>query len=464
MEIRLGDGLQPRQPIKLEFDLAGAPDLVAQLSEPRRPLIAVDDANGESDLLLASWDPDAQVVTATTPHLSKFTLLVTDPASALREGIARVIAGNDSAEPECASGDSAMVGETEVTLTPAQPGIVPACINASSDAVAISFDSESEHYYSVTSEPEGSFTPLRPDSSTDLIAVAIQGARGNATLPPKGMGRLDLPASTVSGAIYLTIDPVALQFGTLLAAMGMYGLDGSATFDAFQDLSASYDCAGTAIDSASEPDKESLDEFVGGLGDVASCVAAAAGKVVDAEGKVAAHKIGVVASLLTTLPDQLKASLTGVFSPFTGIRRLVYTLEPKVAEQAAPESTRAEPAAEPDASPSRVIDRIDIDTWGYDRVGEHTYIAANNNTKKIVIYWKSFAGDEQIRGECTSSVTLVGAGRTLEEHESRCDSYNPGTTLRVKAPGTYTATVTVRQEGQSALSRQVIVTVLPFGS
>ncbi|WP_192037600.1 hypothetical protein [Lolliginicoccus lacisalsi] len=126
VEITLGDGLQPRQPIELAFDLSGAPDLVAQLSEPRRPLIAVDDANGESDLLLASWDPDAQVVTATTPHLSRFTLLVTDPASALREGIARVIAGNDSAEPECASGDSAMVGETDVTLTPAQPGIVPA--------------------------------------------------------------------------------------------------------------------------------------------------------------------------------------------------------------------------------------------------------------------------------------------------------------------------------------------------
>ncbi|MBD8505126.1 PKD domain-containing protein [Hoyosella sp. G463] len=311
----------------------------------------------------------------------------------------------------------------------------------------------------MTSEPAGNFTPRMPDNSTDLIAVAIQDARGDATLPPKGMGRLDLPASTVSGAIYLTIDPVALQFGTLLAALDMYGLRGSAIVDAFKDLSASYDCAGTAIRSVEEPDKESVDEFVDGLGDVANCVAAAAGKVIDADGKVAAHKIGVVASLLTTLPDQLKANLTGVFSPFSGNRRLVYTIEPKVVEQVAPE-----PTAAPEASPSRVIDRIDIDTWGYDRVGEHTYIAANNNTKKLVIYWKSFAGDEQIRGECTSSVTLVGAGRMLEEHESRCDSYNPGTTLRVTAPGTYTATVTVRQEGQSALSRQVIVTVLPFGS
>lgn len=122
------------------------------------------------------------------------------------------------------------------------------------------------------------------------------------------------------------------------------------------------------------------------------------------------------------------------------------------------------PAPTGSSTPDKTIDRVDVTSWAYDRVQGDTYVAANNNTKTLYIYWKSFAGQDQIRSGCTSTLTLSGPAGTYTKHESNCDSYDPGTYIDVKSPGTYTATVVVHQDRHGDVTGTREVTILPYGS
>lgn len=116
------------------------------------------------------------------------------------------------------------------------------------------------------------------------------------------------------------------------------------------------------------------------------------------------------------------------------------------------------------AQAAPAIDRIDITTWAYDRVEGDTYTADNNGGKSLSVYWKSFAGNEQVRSGCTSTVEIVGPMLSETKNVNGCDSYNPGTTLKTRLPGVYKVTVTVSPEGQPEINAERDVTILPrFG-
>jgi hypothetical protein len=108
-----------------------------------------------------------------------------------------------------------------------------------------------------------------------------------------------------------------------------------------------------------------------------------------------------------------------------------------------------------------VIDRVDVTTWAYDRVQGDTYQADNAGGKNIEVFWKSFAGSDQVRSGCSSTVRIEGPGANETKNASGCDSYDPGTYLKVRSPGVYTVTVTVRQNGQPEITAQRTVTILP---
>jgi hypothetical protein len=108
-----------------------------------------------------------------------------------------------------------------------------------------------------------------------------------------------------------------------------------------------------------------------------------------------------------------------------------------------------------------VIDRVEVTTWAYDRVEGDTYVADNTGAKQIEVFWKSFAGADQIRSGCTSTVRIEGPGTSESKDSSNCDSYNPGTYLKARSPGVHTVTVTVRQDGRPDITVQRTVKVLP---
>lgn len=92
-----------------------------------------------------------------------------------------------------------------------------------------------------------------------------------------------------------------------------------------------------------------------------------------------------------------------------------------------------------------MIDRVDVSTWAYDRIEGDNYKADNTRQERGHLL-KSYAGEKQIRSGCTSTLEVTGPGFAKTVDSSGCDSYNPGTYVKVKSPGTYTATIRVHQD------------------
>lgn len=460
VRITLGNGRQPKKPIALEFDLSNAPDLASKFTESTRPLVSIDAGSTNSDFIAAQWHPSTRTVTAATSHLSTFAMLVTDPVDALKKGFTDAWnSAHDTSGSKCVAGDTATVDGATLTLTPSKAGVVAACLRPIATGLNVDFDSTSRQYYTVTSKPSGTFTNTLPLHSSETIAVALGNSFRRATLTPSGRGSLVLPTGTTSGVVDLDVDPVALQLATILTGLNMYGLDSDALSVAFGTGSDLLDCTVTAYQSVTHPDKTSTEEFENSLGDIAQCASAAAQKAVgDGHTKILS-KISTVTSLFTTLPSQLIANLTGIAGEFNGANHLEFALTRTAADasQIASAPTSSSPV-------DKTIDRVDVTSWAYDRVQGDTYVAANNNTKTLYIYWKSYAGEKQVRSGCTSTVKLTGSGATYTKHESNCDSYDPGTFLDVKAPGTYTANVVVHQDGHGDVTASREITILPFGS
>jgi hypothetical protein len=59
---------------------------------------------------------------------------------------------------------------------------------------------------------------------------------------------------------------------------------------------------------------------------------------------------------------------------------------------------------------------------------------AKVRTCGTLMFWKSFAGADQIRSGCTSTVRIEGPGTSESKDSSNCDSYNPGTYLQSAEP------------------------------
>lgn len=107
-----------------------------------------------------------------------------------------------------------------------------------------------------------------------------------------------------------------------------------------------------------------------------------------------------------------------------------------------------------------VVDRIQIETWAYDKAGLNTYVADNTGGKKIRVSWTSSAGGYEVNGGCESSVRIQGPDTDQAKNSSNC-SDSMGTYLDVQQPGTYTVTVTTHQDSGAEHSDSIPVTIRP---
>ncbi len=110
------------------------------------------------------------------------------------------------------------------------------------------------------------------------------------------------------------------------------------------------------------------------------------------------------------------------------------------------------------------VDRVELATWAYDRVEGHTYVADNNNKKTVYLHVNSFAGDKEVRRGCSTTLSVTGPAFSFSDTSQGCYVGNPGTTFKAPAPGNYTATARVSQEGRPDIVSEVVVNILPYGS
>lgn len=456
VRVTLAEGGQPSAPITLRFDLSGDLELAGTFSDVVKPVVRSisDDDSAATDLLPAEWDPASKTVTTQTTHLSVFQVIATnvaDIANAMADAWKKTTGKADS---PCREKSQATIGGTDLTLTPSRAGPVAGCLRDGGDgAIGIDFTNGTRQYYGVTSQPAGRFQDPPLMGSDDAIASWLHQntPEKGGLLAPGNTGALTLPAGTTSATIRLDVDPVLLQLKTIFAGVGMVGLDGDVVLTALMDAKQVWDCLRTAANTPSAVIPGNVTDFRNTLTQLAQCGLFAAGKAV-VDPKFVLHRMSVALDLVTTLPDQLLANVTGAIGEVSGDNHLIFILAGQGPTGGQPAQTGAG------------INRVEVTTWAYDRVEGDTYVADKFGGKKIEVFWKSYIGDEQIRSRCTSTVRIDGPGSSQTKEVKQCSGYNPGTYIDVKSPGVYTVTVTVQQDGQPDISAQRTVTVLPQGS
>lgn len=108
--------------------------------------------------------------------------------------------------------------------------------------------------------------------------------------------------------------------------------------------------------------------------------------------------------------------------------------------------------------PIPVVDRIQIDTWAYQKAGLNTYHASNNGSLSIRVDWTAFANGYEVNGACASEVRIQGPDTDLAKGSSNCGDSR---TLDVRQPGNYRVTVTTTQDSGNQHEDGIDVTVLP---
>lgn len=129
--------------------------------------------------------------------------------------------------------------------------------------------------------------------------------------------------------------------------------------------------------------------------------------------------------------------------------------DPPPIAQAPPSTTSEAPP------PIPVVDRIQIDTWAYQKTGLNTYRASNNGSLSIRVDWTASAnGYGGVNGACASSVRIQGGPNTDQAKDS--SNCSDSRSMDVRQPGNYRVTVTAHQDsGGAEYSDSIDVTVLP---
>lgn len=132
------------------------------------------------------------------------------------------------------------------------------------------------------------------------------------------------------------------------------------------------------------------------------------------------------------------------------------TDDPVTPRADSPTPVQQPPPMTPESLPPLVVNRIDIETYGYDEVEPDVYLPDNNGGTSIRVSWTSTADGYEV--PCKSSVRITGPGTDLAEPSVNC-SDSMGTWFDVDQSGTFNVTVTTHQDSGAEYSYSIPVTI-----
>lgn len=455
-----GGAAQPTAPVQLSFDLSGRPDIVAQFSDTVIPVVesvSATDSN-ERDMFSGTWDPDTRTLTTEVTHLTDFWVSAFNVLKAIEDGIGRTFETlrGDSTSP-CREKSALTLDGTDYELTAVSPGAIAGCLVDDNGAIAIDFENATGGFYAIMVAPEdigGNWVVGQPlsmgDAAGSMIVELVPNKRG--VLASRSSGRLTLNEGVTEGDVRMMPQPHGILVKSLLSGVSMFGID----LKRFDGVPEAWNCFVTVVNASNVDSSVTAPQLVDMIGDIAQClITIEEGKTGDRAKLGALHRLSVATALFTELPMQLLDFVA------SGLQEAARDSVKDFRLRSSTEPTDDEPAESGPAG--TVIDRVDVTTWAYDRVEGDTYVADNTGAKQLEVFWKSYAGEDQVRSGCTSTVHIEGPGTSETKESSNCDSYNPGTYLKARSPGVHTVTVTVRQDGQPDIVVTRDVTVLPHG-
>ncbi|WP_201452989.1 hypothetical protein [Rhodococcus sp. T7] len=472
VSIALGDDLQPKTPLTLTFEIPPGDTTFDGLGADIDPvLVAISKSNPDiSELLPASWDPDARTLTATTTHLSDFYPGKID-LSGLREKISDNVAGFLSTKVDAPScyGKVVTIGAVTYETTAPNEQVVWPCLSERNGNLVLSLHSNSSLGWIVRSVP----APVERHELTDLTASAVANTAVYASLLGSDVddGTLLLPLGTSE----LTFNPqdvprkvdMRVQAAMTLVDIGMHGASmlwgGNEWLEAANPFTAE-DLAGCAdTNFALSAVAGASDTQVGEMSrTLLDCTTALGGGVVESSAlglsESGREMIGTKLQGLASLPKSaslLSSAVTGLGGEFTGKNSASVVIR-----------ARGGDAVDVSAVPDEVFDieRFEMDNKLTEpvfvgrKVGPYQYKLNDEGHADITYKWTAVTGDDrEINTEfCQVVVSIDGPQQFFDDVKTaQCSggyssSFGGIFKFRADHPGEYTIKITDAVTGLTA--------------
>ncbi len=174
VRVVLGTGQQPKQPVRIVFDLAGT-ELGAKVSE-EAPLAVMSrsEETGAVEPLVGTWDAEAQTLTVVTDHLSLFWPFQLD-VSKLFKPVVDIVdhgIGVRYPSPDC-FGKPLTVGTVTYTVDAVPNEVVWPCLAEDNSRITLELHSNSGLAWRARTAPSTSGAVSGTFSSSGLLTAAV---------------------------------------------------------------------------------------------------------------------------------------------------------------------------------------------------------------------------------------------------------------------------------------------------
>ncbi len=236
LDITLGDGLQPKQPLTVSIPVDVANLDTFDNNAPALAVLIVTDGHDQSDIVEGKWDPATKTVTAQIPHLSKAQVVHFNVSTWINDAKATMLQslGLEFPQPDCADKSVTVARQTYSAISDARAWI---CVGSEGNALTVTAYSNSPIPYMVKPDPKSAGDTKidfsRPAALTLALAkqLGFTGSEGEGIMFPGGSTKFTfskppngatlsfsmLPNVLLLSVLTQTLDGVLDRFGQKLS-------------------------------------------------------------------------------------------------------------------------------------------------------------------------------------------------------------------------------------------------------
>lgn len=317
--VRLGDGLQPQEPLRVEI-----PVRADALAKPNREAVALAlrGENGDIDLVRARFEPETGSVVGTVPHLSDIWPISFDLEAligSVRDGVLQAL-GLESPRPTCEGRAASVSGRTYTAVSPAQAWI---CTKQVNGQLRVTAYPNSAIPFLVTSSRATSGAMTRTDVSLSNALVATvarhTGLSGDdqSFSIPGGQAHFDYAVAPDTFRLEFKQYPAMLLLSILgeVLDVAIGGLDVKAL-----EAMGKLECMQAVVEAGTEPGAMlSAERAAAVYRAFFPCVEPLLGRLSPAQ--------RILLAIVSAGPQFLVASVLGILNEFTGQGRFAATIE-----------------------------------------------------------------------------------------------------------------------------------------
>jgi outer membrane protein assembly factor BamB len=329
ISVVLGNEIQPDQPVTIQFDLGGS-DVAASRSESNQ-LVVISTSGPPETLAVTTgtWDPQTEILTLTTDHLTGFWAAFFDVGKYILGAIQGFL-GLTYSQPERAFEPLSIRGRSYSVAHSNSDPIWPLLVNEGGQ-LAVELHSNSNMSWAIASAPavSGDVVGGWKDLNAGIAAI-YQGlfdilGQERAALMPGGLVRLPFDAADTSIRIEARQSPILFNVTMILQAVisVLHALPTGRVAEAVLESFSAFDCITEVINTFYQDETAEISRSI--VLSILSCVGAMIEEQATDSNIIVRTALAAI-GMLSVAANTIVGAAQGIWREITGTSLVAYTI------------------------------------------------------------------------------------------------------------------------------------------